>query len=231
MELPRKDLPHKDLPHKDHTETRKVAPSRKKTLRRSSTIPIARLYNNMDGFKADTSNLVDHKTTYGEVLPESIPILFEIFQKHAPLTKITMAHKNFYDLGCGIGKIVVGFTYLNPYIKTTGIEIVPERVQMANEALSRVRDSSIQSRIEFYCISMLDDSINYSNACWIYISNLVFDKNMNALVFEKLAKETKKGCLIVCSQRNDSPSFTHINEYTLPMSWSQTSKVHVYIKN
>lgn len=210
-------------------ETRKVTTSRKKTLRRP-IIPISRLYNNLDGFKANISNLLDHKTTYGEVLPESIPILFEIFQKHAPLTKITMAHKNFYDLGCGIGKIVIGFTYLNPYIKTTGIEIVPERIQMANEALSRIRDKSIQSRIEFYCISILDDTINYSNACWIYISNLVFDNSMNTLLFEKLAKETKKGCLIVCSKESNNVAFSHINEYTLPMSWSQTSKVHVYIK-
>ena len=211
-------------------ETRKIVSTRKKTLRKS-TIPFTRLYNNLDGFKVSTENLLEHKTTYGEVLPESIPILFEIFQKHAPLTKITMAHKNFYDLGCGVGKVVIGFTYLNSYIKTTGIEIVPERIQMANEALSRIRDNSIQSRIEFYCISMLDDSINYSNACWLWVSNLVFDKNMNTLLFDKLAKETKKGCLIVCSQRSDNTAFTHINEYTLPMSWSQTSKVHVYIKN
>ena len=211
-------------------ETRKVVSTRKKTLRRS-IIPFTRLYNNLSGFNVNTDNLAEHKTLYGEVLPESIPILFEIFQKHAPLTKITMAHKNFYDLGCGIGKVVVGFTYLNSYIKTTGIEIVPERIQMANEALSRIRDSSIQSRIEFYCISMFDESINYSNACWIWVSNLAFDKDNNSLLFEKLAKETKKGCLIVCNKESDNKAFTYINEYTLPMSWSQTSKVHVYIKN
>ena len=211
-------------------ETRKVVSTRKKTLRRS-VIPFLRLYNNLSGFNVNTYNLAEHQTLYGEVLPESIPILFEIFQKHAPLTKITMAHKNFYDLGCGIGKVVVGFTYLNSYIKTTGIEIVPERIQMANEALSRIRDSSIQSRIEFYCISMFDDSINYSNACWIWLSNLAFDKDNNSLLFQKLAKETKKGCLIVCNKESDNKAFTYINEYTLPMSWSQTSKVHVYIKN
>lgn len=215
---------------KQSLETRKVTTIRKKTLRRTA-IPLARLYNNLNGFSANTENLVEHKTTYGEVLPESIPILFEIFQKHAPLTKITMAHKNFYDLGCGIGKIVLGFSYLNPYLKCTGIEIVPDRVKMANEALSRVRESSIKSRIEFYCISMMDDSINYSNACWIWISNLVFSKEINAKLFEKLAKETKKGCLIVCSQRTDNTAFSYINEYTLPMTWSQTSKAVVYIKN
>ena len=211
-------------------ETRKLVSTRKKTLRKS-IIPFTRLYDNLDGFKAKTTDLVAHKTTYGEVLPESIPILFEIFQKHAPLTKITMAHKNFYDLGCGIGKVVVGFTYLNSYIKTTGIEIVPERIQMANEALSRIRDSSIQSRIEFYCISMLDDSVNYSNACWIWISNLMFTPELNTELFNKFAKETKKGCLIICSSRCYNQAFTHINDYTVPMSWSQTSKVHVYIKN
>lgn len=215
---------------KNQMETRKVTSNRKKTLRKT-TIPFARLYNNLDGFKANTINLPDHKTTYGEVLPESIPILFEIFQKHAPLSKITMAHKNFYDLGCGIGKVVIGFTYLNQYIKTTGIEIVPERVQMANEALSRIRENYIKSRIEFYCISMFDSTINFSNACWIWVSNLMFTKEMNTELFNKFAKETKKGCLVICSQKPETSEFTYLNEYTLPMSWSQSSKVCVFIKN
>lgn len=215
---------------KNNMETRKVTSSRRKTLRKT-TIPFTRLYNNLDGFRANTTNLPDYKTTYGEVLPESIPILFEIFQKHAPLSKITMAHKNFYDLGCGIGKIVVGFTYLNQYIKTTGIEIVPERIQMANEALSRIRENHIKSRIEFYCISMFDNSINFSNACWIWVSNLMFTKEMNTELFNKFGKETKKGCLVVCSQKPETTHFTYLNEYTLPMSWSQSSKVYVFIKN
>ena len=214
------------------SQTTKPTVIRKKTLRRSLTIEerLARIYDNISGTVTNLEGLEAYPTTYGEILPESIPVLFEVFSKYAPLTKITMANKNFYDLGCGIGKIVIGFSYLNPYLKSTGIEIVPERVQRANEALLRIRDDTIKKRIELLCVSLLDDTVHYYDACWIYLSNLVFPYEMNIKIFDKLAKEVKGGCIIICCEPIDHPMFTQINTCSIPMSWSDTAKVIVYSK-
>jgi SAM-dependent methyltransferase len=208
--------------------TRKIAITRKKTMKRSSNL--SKLYNGLTGFGIDNNNYPDHKITYGEVLPESIPVLYEIFSKYAPLTKISQPYRNFYDIGCGVGKLIIGMASQHSFLKATGVEIVPERIISANTALQRIRDDSLKKRIEFLCISMLDDSLNYSNACWIFISNLCITLETNDKLFVKLANELKTGCIIVCSKSHSNTNFEELNIVTLPMTWSNTSKVYVYKK-
>ena len=208
--------------------TRKVISTRKKTLKKSTHL--SKLYEGLSGFGSYKEKYPDHKTTYGEVLPESIPVLYEIFSKYAPLSKISPSYRSFYDIGCGVGKVVIGMATHHSFLKSTGIEIVPERVICANTALQRIKDESLRKRIEIVCISMLDDSVNYSNACWIFISNLCFDKQINEKIFEKLANEIKSGCIIICSKSHSNIQFKQINYISLPMSWSNSSKVYVYTK-
>jgi len=203
--------------------TRKVRISRKKTLK------INKLYEGLSGFGLSNSN-EDSNVTYGELKAESIPILYEIYSRYAPLSNIISSYRNFYDLGCGVGKIVLGLTALNSSLKGVGIELISERVQQANTALQRLRDTSIKQRVEFVCLSFLDDSINYSNACWIFISNLCFTDDTKQQLTEKLERELNTGSIVVCSKALNSTKFEQLNYITLPMSWSDESKVYVYKK-
>lgn len=203
--------------------TRKVRISRKKTLK------LNKLYEGLSGFDlvdaSENSNII-----YGELKDESIPILYEIFSRYAPLSNIISSYRNFYDLGCGIGKIVLGLTALNSSLKGVGIEIISERVQQANTALQRLRDTSIKQRVEFVCLSFLDDSINYNNACWVFISNLCFTDETKEQLLEKLERELNTGSIVVCSSQLNSTKFEQLNHVTLPMSWSDEFKVYVYKK-
>lgn len=203
--------------------TRKVRISRKKTLK------FNKLYNGLSGFGLGNIN-GEHSITYGELKDESLPILYEVFTRYAPLSNIVGSYKNFYDLGSGIGKVVLGLTALNSSLKGIGIEVVSERVQQANTALQRVRDTSIRQRVEFVCLSFLDDSINYSNACWIFISNLCFTEDVKQNLVEKLERELGRGVIVVCTKELNSDKFEQLNHITLPMSWSDESKVYVYKK-
>ena len=208
--------------------TRKVVTTRKKTLKRPSNI--SKIYNGLTGFNIDTSKYPEHKTTYGELLPESIPVLYEVFSNYAPLNKISQPYRNFYDIGCGIGKVVLGMASQHSFLKSTGIEIIPERVIQANTALQRIKDESLKKRIEILCISMLDDSVKYTNACWVFVSNLCFDSEINEKLFEKLANEVKSGCIVICSKQTTNTNFDQINHISLPMSWSNEAKVYIYKK-
>jgi len=210
-------------------QTRKHNLYRKKTMKRG-ILPISHLYEKYNGYSVNISNLEGHSTIYGEVKESSIPILYEIFNKYAPISKISLPYRNFYDLGSGIGKLVIGMCYLNSTLKGTGIEIVPDRVQIANTVLQNIRDISVKKRVENLCISMLNDSINYSDACWIFVSNLTMSDEHNIELFNKLAKEVKQGCVIVCSKLTENPSFKLLNNVSLPMTWSSESKVYVYTK-
>ena len=77
---------------------------------------------------------------------------------------------------------------------------------------------------------MLDDSVNYGNACWIFISNLSFDNDTNNKLFDKLSNEVKSGCIIISSKSHNNSNFELLNHISLPMSWSNESKVYVYKK-
>jgi hypothetical protein len=203
--------------------TRKVRISRKKTLK------FNKLYNGLSGFGLGHSD-GEHGITYGELKDESLPILYEVFSRYAPLSNIVGSYRNFYDLGSGVGKVVLGLTALNSSLKGIGIEVVSERVQQANTALQRVRDSSLKQRIEFLCLSFLDDSIHYGKACWLFISNLCFTEDVKQKLTEKLERELNAGAIIVCSKELHSDKFIQVNYITLPMSWSDESKVYVYKK-
>jgi len=190
---------------------------RKKTLKRQKTL-YARAYNS-------------NNTYCNEELPqESIPILYEIFSKYAPLSKIASPYRNFYDIGSSSGKVVIGITTKNNYLKGVGIEIVPEKIVLANTALQHIRDESLRKRIEFLCISMIDQNINYSNACWLLIINEFFSDEENYYLFEKLSNELQNGSIIVCSKQINNNRFQQLNYMSLPMAWSNDSKVFVYSK-
>jgi SAM-dependent methyltransferase len=209
--------------------TQSIPKIRKKTLKQRR-IPYERLYNDLTGFGVSVDGLEAHATMYGELDNSSIPVLYEIFSSYAPLSKIASPYRNFYDIGCGIGKIVVGFAHQHSSLNTTGIEIVPERVKIAHTALERLRDESIKQRIEILCISMLDPSVNYADACWIFVANLCFTPDVQTELVNKLVAETKAGCILICSKEIQHPQFDLCNKLTLPMSWSNESKVYVYRK-
>ena len=210
-------------------QTRKLNLAKKKTMKRG-VLPLSRLYGEISGYDIGSSAQSDYSITYGEVKESSIPILYEIFNTYAPLNKISSPFRTFYDLGSGIGKLVFGMSYLNSTLKSIGIEIVSERVQVANSILQKIKDINVKKRIEFLRLSMLDESINYSDACWIFLSNLTWFENHNDALFNKLAKEVKTGCIIVCSRQTKNVKFKQLNHITLPMSWANDSKVYVYTK-
>ena len=208
--------------------TRRASSSRKKTMK--NKLLFLKHYEGITGYGVNLDNLDEHKTTYGEVDEESLPIINELFMKYAPLSKIAVPFRNFYDLGSGVGKLVIAMASMNPTLQSTGIEIVPDRVKSANIAFEKIKDAGLKNRVELLCISMLDDSINYSNACWIFISNLCLTVKINDDLFDKLAKEVKIGCIIVCSSATYNTSFKELNHVNLPMSWSAKSKVYIYTK-
>ena len=203
--------------------TRKVRISRKKTLK------FNKIYQGLSG--SEKSEYVDNKhIAYGELCDESISILYEIFARYAPLSKIVGSYRNFYDIGSGIGKAVLSMATFNTSLRLTGIEIKSDLVQQANTALERIRDTSVRNRVEFLCLSCIDDSIHYDKACWVFISNEMFDNYTNEKLIEKLDKELKPGVIVVCSKQIYNNNFQKLNYVTLPMSWSDDTKVYVYKK-
>lgn len=81
------------------------------------------LYHNIQGHRASNEKLNDIGETYGEILYPSMDKILSTL----PLTE----HDVFFDLGSGLGKIVVQ-VFLRSLVKETyGIEYLPELHQQA----------------------------------------------------------------------------------------------------
>jgi dihydroneopterin aldolase len=74
---------------------------------------------------------------------------------------------------------------------------------------------------------MVADSVNYRNACWIYVNTISEETNIQ--LFEKLANEIVKGCVIVSTNSTEHSSFKELNNITLPTNL-YNSRVYVYVK-
>ena len=192
-------------------QTRKIVSNRKKTLKRS----IHKLYPT-------------YVSTNEGILEESIPVLYEIFNKYAPLSKISVVYRNFYDIGSGLGKVAISMAKQHAFLKTVGVEVDSEKVVLANTALNKIRDEPLRKRIEFYCISIIDPTLNYNNACWILLSNQFFRTEEQETLVEKLVTETKSGCIVISFKELHNSNFKELNYISLPTSNSPDSKVYVY---
>jgi SAM-dependent methyltransferase len=223
---------------KKHPKTYRVA---HKSIRKGKTARIGRrglhdlddYYRGLTGFNVNIFGTSNNDTTYGEVTNGGILALVECFKRHAPLSKFSPEQRNFFDLGCGVGRAVAGISILVPEIRSNGIEIVPERFRIAQVALGRIHSKQLSSRIQIRQGSFLDTGISFHSVCWIFISNLSFTAEVQRAVAERLEKECLSGCVIVCCRdlpfSTDSQRFEKVDsKITIPMSWSATSTCDVY---
>jgi hypothetical protein len=188
-------------------------------------------YQGISGYSTKLAVVVDDATTYGEISPVGIQALSDKFGAISPLPKFPAGQRIFYDLGCGIGSAVLGIAILNPEIQSRGIEIVPDRVRSAQTALGKIRNGKLSQRITIRQGDILSSDYNYRDAAWIFVSNLCFTAETNALLAEKLSKECQPGCTLICSRELALTNATRIEKAAIiPMTWSSTSTCIVYKK-
>jgi SAM-dependent methyltransferase len=189
------------------------------------------VYEGISGFNANTLGLSEYKTTYGEVAEAGIQILSDKFRQHGAPAKFPTGARSFYDLGCGIGRVVVGIAMLNPEIQGKGIEIVPDRVRNAQQAMERIRHKQVATRVKVAQGSFLDPVVNLRDACWIFVSNLCFDSETQKSIADKLVAECQKGAIVISSREFPfaEKEFQLIETgLNVPMTWSASSTCAVY---
>ena len=212
-----------------------------KSVRRAKTARTGRrglhdlddYFRGLSGFGMGAIGLTDHVTTYGEVTNQGLQILTEAFKRHGPLSAFAAPNRNFFDLGSGIGRVVVGLALLVPEIHSNGIEIVPDRIRAALTALSRIHTRNLSSRIHIRQGNFLDPGISYGSSCWIFISNLGFAAETQRALAERLERECVPGSIVICIRElpfsTDAVRFERVDSnIMIPMTWSATSTCQIY---
>jgi len=185
----------------------------------SNDLDLYNLFTDINGFvikKHDTYNL-----TYGEITPKAIDNIKTYLENNKIKPDI------FIDLGCGAGKSLVMAKYKG-FKECYGIEIVKERYDEAMKLHSKLDPEDKKSihifnddLFNFNKLIKIDDKRHYT----VFISNLLFSKDLNDKIWKYLNEILPKNSIIVVSQKFVSDPIDYIDT---PMSWSEASKCHIY---
>jgi len=183
---------------------------------------LAPIYNSLQATKASGQ----HNLTYGEIEWPTLKFMVDYVEKTPSSVK-----GRFYDLGCGRGRAVLYMALAGPFEQSVGIEVLPERVTLAQQALNALKTSipSAGAKVRLYEASFMNPAFKYRDARAVYLSNLAFDNETQDAIFKKLTVEMPKGSLLFC---NKAPvpipaAFELLGVERLPMSWTPTSDFHI----
>ena len=186
------------------TTTRRVLRARGTTRRRS--VLASPVHINTDAVSAilgpiytalpNTQAAGDHNLAYSEVEWSTLKLIVDYANKQ----EFKGAGK-FYDIGSGRGRAVLYMALAGPFENSVGIEVLPERVKLTMQALTKLRESipTAGLKVKLYEASFLDKRFNYKDARVVYLSNGSLDTETQTTLFGKLNLEMSKGSLLVCS--------------------------------
>jgi len=152
---------------------------------------------------------------YGEVTQKCTDTIVKYFEKHFNPNTI------FYDLGCGLGKMVIhiGLQY-NPK-KSCGIELSKERIKCGFNLKDKYcKDNNIISFIEG---SFFENDI--SDATVVYCDNQAFREELLPQIIDILPKN----CLFICRKSHKDIEMTEIDDKKLKTTYFKT-KIFYLIK-
>jgi SAM-dependent methyltransferase len=183
------------------------------------------VFQSISGYNANTLGIAAD-TTYGEATAAGIQTLVMKFRQLQP------SADTFVDLGCGVGKVLVGVATLVSGIQCIGYEIVPDRIRAAGTALARV-PPDVRNRIQIHLANFLDTSVRIpGHRVWIFVSNLLLTPEHQAALAELLDRRAPIHCTVLCSAEIPfaTGSGFRLVESGIPMrmSWSDMATVMAY---
>jgi SAM-dependent methyltransferase len=169
-----------------------------------------------------------HNLTYGEIEWATLKLILDYTEKQSwPTT----SPGRFYDLGCGRGRAVLYMALAGPFEFSVGVEVLPERVSLAQQALTKLKAAipTAGAKVKLYEASFLNPAFKYKDARVVFLSNMCFDEETQKALFYKLNTDMQKGSLVFCS-RTPSPlpsAFELVGMERVPMTWTPSSELHI----
>ncbi len=185
-----------------------------------------KLYTNISGFGIDTEEsqrITEQGSSpvYGEITYDSVDTLL----KELKLNKKDV----FYDLGCGVGKMVIQVYLTSPAKKCAGVELSPTRYKYAQQVKEELKKAGkVQKRRPLEFLNQDMCAVSLDDATVVYLASTCFSDELMQKITNKLS-EGKPG-LRVLTLRRLSPhkNFKLVKEYQLPMTWAQNVSVYKY---
>jgi ribosomal protein L16/L10AE len=184
-----------------------------------------RIYKDICGFKIpkiDEKNVRESKGSpvYGEITHQSVNKLLDY---------LNLGTKDiFFDLGSGVGKVVLQTALITPIKKAIGIELSEVRHKDAISALEKAMQwvPDIYHKCEFRNADLMTQDL--SQATVIYSCSTAFSLGFMKKITKRLAEYTHKFRVITLQDLPDERYFTLIDKIRLDMSWIRSTQVFIY---
>lgn len=187
---------------------------------------LEQLYSNVSGFgitseERDTISKAGGAPTYGEILPKSVSAILEDLK----LTENDV----FYDLGSGVGKVTLQVYLESPVKKSVGVELSPTRHAYAMKVYGKLKDAGkLQNNRDLVFLEENIMETKIDDATVIFLCSTCFSSELMDVLAHKI-KHLKKGTKILTLKDFHKPEgLKLIKTYTLPMTWTEASAVHLY---
>lgn len=188
---------------------------------------IEKLYTHHDGFdiprqESDGIMNIGSSPTYGE-------ITFDGAQKLLEYLKL-QADDVMYDLGSGVGKLVVQVYLTTPVKKAVGIEFSPTRNNHAKAVRAQLKkDKKLKPNraLEFKEEDMA--STDLSDATFIYLPSTCFSADFMKKITDNAEKaRSKKLRIATLKHLPEDSNFELEDELKVKMTWSDNVPVYIY---
>jgi SAM-dependent methyltransferase len=191
---------------------------------------LRRAYRDEDGYElhgyeadeADEARVLATNSShvYGEIMPTATDRLIE----HLHLRKDDV----FYDLGSGVGKVVLQVALRAPIRRVVGVELARRRHRIARRVLHVVQATGLlrARECELRCADFMRAPLH--DATLIYTCSTAFSTPFMNELCARLARLTTGLRWVSTQDLDENPWFQLEDVLRLDMSWRRRSKVHVY---
>jgi SAM-dependent methyltransferase len=189
---------------------------------------VRRIYRPFDGFaisRADEQLVARSRSsaTYGELMPTATVQLLE----QLALTRRDV----FYDLGAGVGKVVLLAAVTTSVARAVGVELAPVRVAQGQLALA----SAVAERLPGARRATLIEAdmlrCPLDDATVVYTCSTAFPSAFMRRLARRLAELPKLRMVVSLQDFDKLRGFTLVDVPRLDASWKRRTKIHIYVRN
>lgn len=160
-------------------------------------------------------------TGYGEMTWEGIHSIADFIKKK------DSSCKTFIDIGSGSGKLLTMSVATNFFTKARGVEIVKERYDYSIEKRKEL-PFLFRSKIDIHYGDIFTKKDFFEPNSVIFVSNLLFPRELNIQLFDYLYKNAKKNTFVVVSVDDPLRRKEYIQSLKVPMTWLENSVCYIY---
>lgn len=195
----------------------------------SQRVAINKLYRDVDGWEAtDAGNRQFNgnlASTYGELTPLGVQRLLKCLQ--------FKENDVFYDLGSGVGKVVLQVAMAVSIQKCVGVELVASRCRSSKAVLRTARAQGLvkAKSVGFRWESFLDSNI--SDATVVYMCSTCYSTNLMRRIVRKIKGIKTRPVTVITLRKFDRNhrGFQFIRNVRLDASWSRNVEAAIYKLN